>query len=123
MCTACRNLDDCSIFMSLTVEDRSKVLFKNKLCYGCYGCISKDHSARNCKQRRSCKICKEKHPTGLHGFKPKKEGAKQDSENGDNKQTTTTCTGVQSLSCAFTIDQIRCHQHVCSTRADMPPRF
>ena len=94
MCTACHNLDDCSIFMSLTVEGRSKVLFKNKLCYGCYGCISKDHSARNCKQRRSCKICKEKHLTGLHGFKPKKEGVKQDSGNGNNKQTTTTCTGV-----------------------------
>ena len=42
MCTACHDLDDCSIFMSLTVEDRSKVLFRNKPCYGCYGCISKD---------------------------------------------------------------------------------
>ena len=59
MCTACHDLDDCSIFMSLTVEDRSKVLFRNKPCYGCYGCISKDHSARNCKQRRSCNMCKD----------------------------------------------------------------
>ena len=71
MCGACHDLDDFSILMSLTVEDRIKVLFKNKLFYGCYGCISEDHSARNCKQRRSCKICKEKHPTGLHGFNPK----------------------------------------------------
>ena len=78
------------------------MLFRNKLCYGCYGCISKDHSARNCKQQRSCKICKEKHATGLYGFKPKKEGVKQDSGNDDNKQITTTCTGVQSLSCAST---------------------
>ena len=67
-------------FMSRTVEDRSKVLFKNKLCYGCYGCISKDYSARNCKQQRSCKICKEKHPTGLYGFKPKKEGLNKTEE-------------------------------------------
>ena len=70
MCDACNDLDDCSVFMSQTVEDRSKVLFKNKLCYSCYRCLSKDHSARNCKQRRSCKVRKEKHPTGLHGFKP-----------------------------------------------------
>ena len=66
------------------------------LGYGCYGCISKDHSARNCKQQRSCKICNEKHPTGLHGFKLKKEGVKQNSGNGDNKQMTTTYTGVRS---------------------------
>ena len=38
-------------------------------------------------------ICKEKHPTGLYGFKPQKEGAKQDSGNGGNKQITRTCTG------------------------------
>ena len=76
ICGACHDLDHCSIFVSETVEDRSKVSFKNKLCCGCYGCISKDHSARNCKQQRSCRICKEKHPTGLHGFKPKKEGGK-----------------------------------------------
>ena len=76
MCIACHDLDGCSILMSLTVEDRNKVLFKNELCYDCYRCISKDHSIRNCKHRRSCKIYKEKCSTGLHGFKPKKEGVK-----------------------------------------------
>ena len=66
MCGACHDLDDCSVFMSQTVEDQSKVLFRNKLNYGCYGCISKDRSARKAaKQQRSCKICKEKHLTGL----------------------------------------------------------
>ena len=30
MCGACHNLDDCSVFMSQTVENRSKVLSKNK---------------------------------------------------------------------------------------------
>ena len=87
---ACHDLDDCSVFMSQTVQDRRKVLFRNKLCYGCYGCISKDHSSRNCKHQQSCKICKEKHPTSLHRFKPKKERVKQDSGNDDNKQMTIT---------------------------------
>ena len=96
MCGACHGLDDCSVFLSQTVEDWSKKLFTtNKLCYGCCGCISKDHSARNCKQQRLCKIGKEKHLTGLHRFKPKKERVKQDRGNDDNKQITTTCTGVQ----------------------------
>ena len=47
MCGACHDLDDYSTFMSKTFENWSKVLFRNKLCYGCYGCISKDNSARN----------------------------------------------------------------------------
>ena len=38
----------------------------------------------------------------MHGFKSKKEGITQDSGNGDNKQITTTCAGVQSLSCDST---------------------
>ena len=102
MCGACHDLDDCSIFMSQTVEDRREVLCKNKLCYDFYGCVSKDHNARNCKHRRSCKICKEKYPTGLYGFRPKKEGIKKDSRNGDNKQIKIICTTVQSRSCAST---------------------
>ena len=86
MCGACHDLDDCSIFMSLTVENRSKgLLLRLKLYSGCYGCISKDHSGRNCKQRRSCKICEEKLQTGLHGLKPKKEGVREHSANSDNK--------------------------------------
>ena len=82
---ACHDLDDCNIFMSQTVEERSKVLFRNKPCYGLYGCFSKYYSASGCKRRRSCKLCNEKHPTGLHGFKPKNEGVKQDIGNNEKK--------------------------------------
>ena len=34
MCSSCHDLDYCSVFMFQTVEDWSKVLFMNKLCYG-----------------------------------------------------------------------------------------
>lgn len=30
-------LMNCSIIMSQTIEDQGKMLFKNKLCCGCYG--------------------------------------------------------------------------------------
>ena len=40
---------------------------------GCLKPISKTHAARNCNQRRACKVCNEKHPTSLHGFKLKKK--------------------------------------------------
>ena len=104
-CPACNtnnqhDLDDCKTFMSLSIEERSKFLYKNKLCYGCYKMISKQHNGKSCKQRRTCKICKGNHPTGLHGYKPKKE----DSKDGTKKEELTfknasvKCSKVISMS-------------------------
>ena len=68
--------------MSQSTEERSKFLYRNKLCYGCYKTISKQHNGRSCKHRRTCKICKGNHPSGLHGYKPKKaDGNSKDGEN------------------------------------------
>lgn len=103
MCGAFHDLDDCSVFMSQTVQSQTKVLFKNECCYGCYVYISNDHSARTCKQQRSWKLCKKKHPAGLHGLKPKKiSDRKQGNGKDDNKLITNTCTDDKSLSYAST---------------------
>ena len=72
-CDGSHDLDDCQFYNEIPVEERSKFLKENKLCYGCYEEISTQHTARSCKNRRTCKICKEEHPTGLHGFKFKKK--------------------------------------------------
>ena len=45
-------------FQEEIIEDKSKFLAKNKLCYGCYMSISFDHNARSCKQRRVFTIFK-----------------------------------------------------------------
>ena len=103
MCGAFHDLDDYSVFMSQTVQSQTKVLFKNECCYGCYVYISNDHSARTCKQQRSWKLCKKKHPAGLHGLKPKKiSDRKQGNGKDDNKLITNTCTDDKSLSYAST---------------------
>ena len=36
--------------------------------------ITADHNARTCSNKRICKICNQKHPTGLHGYVPKRRG-------------------------------------------------
>ena len=33
--------------------------------------MAKDHNAKNCQQRVTCRICVASHPTILHGFVPK----------------------------------------------------
>ena len=39
--------------MHLAVVDRRKFLMKNRLCYGCYDPMSKDHKRRNCPKRKT----------------------------------------------------------------------
>ena len=67
----------------MTVEERSKFLSKQNLCYVCYEVISPKHTARNYPRRRNCKICLVKHPTGLHGYKTRrKDDSKSDDDPG-----------------------------------------
>ena len=51
---------------------RSKLIFKKKLCYGCFQEIKKDHNAKDYSKRRFCKVCSGKHPTTSHGYVRKK---------------------------------------------------
>ena len=69
LCNGWHDLDKRKAFIDMTVEERSKFLSKQKLCYGCYETISPKHTVRNCPRRRNCKICLAKHPTLLHGYK------------------------------------------------------
>ena len=87
----------CKDFMKKSIEDRSKFLAKNKLCYGSYMPISSDHNARSCKQRRVCTICKEKHRTGLYGNKhPRKSKLGDNSTNSNENSMTCASTKMKS---------------------------
>ena len=46
------------------------------------------HNARNCNNRKICKVCGEKHPTTLHGLKPKQKKSveSQEANSSDTKQ-------------------------------------
>ena len=96
------DLDDCQFYTEIPVEDRSKFLKENKLCYGCYEEISTQHTESSCKNRRTCKICKEKHLTGLHGFTFKRK--RKSSNNGTDCNDPTvksTCAGVGCATATF----------------------
>ena len=83
MCNGRHDLDECKAFNEMIVEERSKFLSKQKLCYSCYEAITLKLTARNFPTKRNCKICLEKHPTSLHGYKiRKKEDSKSDDDPG-----------------------------------------
>ena len=74
-CPVCydhHHIEECQIFLSQTTEDRSKTLYKKKLCHGCFGNISKEHNTKSCTNSRMCKVCSGRNPTVLHGLKYKK---------------------------------------------------
>ena len=66
------DLDDCNSFLQFNLQERSKWLFHNKSCNGCLSAISISHNAKNCKDRKECKVCKKRHPTFSHGYKAEK---------------------------------------------------
>ena len=102
MCQKVHDLDACYSYKKLEVGDRKKFLMKQKLCFGCYETISKDHNGRNCPRRRICCVCNENHPTGLHGHKPKnKESVAGGSQSSEEKSTDSR----RKIACASTTIQ------------------
>ena len=53
-----------------------------------YG-ITADHNTRICSNRRICKICNQKHPTGLHGYVPKRRDR-------SNSATTSSANPIEN---------------------------
>ena len=93
-CDGSHDLDDCQFYAEIPVEERSKFLKENKFCYGYYEEISTQHTTKN-KSRRTCKICKEKHSTNLHGFTFKKKSkSSNDSTDANYPTVKSNCAGA-----------------------------
>ena len=66
VCGEKHDTEDCKYYLQQSLEERSKLIFKKKLCHGCFQEIKKDHNAKNCSKKRFCKVCNGKHSTTLH---------------------------------------------------------
>ncbi len=66
-CVLCQEdnhqLDSCFSFLSKPLEERRKCIQEKRLCYGC---LKPGHSAKECRYRLTCNVCKRRHPTSLH---------------------------------------------------------
>ena len=78
MCNENHDIENCAYYLQKTMEERSKFLFKNKLCYGCLKTVTKEHNAKTCSSRRSSKVCNGKHVTTLLGYLLKKTAINSD---------------------------------------------
>lgn len=84
-CTLCKDnnhqLHNCSEFMKSSLDDR-RIYVKDY--WLCYGCLKPGHSAKECRHRHTCDLCKGRHPTCLHDENYKKDGPKERSANTAN---------------------------------------
>ena len=57
-------LHSCRQFIALTPHERMEFIHLNRLCFAC---LEVGHLSKECKLRKTCKLCQRRHPTCLHG--------------------------------------------------------
>ena len=104
MCNENHDIEDCTYYLQQTMEERSKFLFINKLCYGYLKPVTKKHNAKICSNRRSCKVCNGKYVTTLHGYLRKKttinsdKGLTDDRKNQEGMKCASVNAGTDVIS-------------------------
>ena len=88
VCEKSHGIEESEDFLKLGIEERSETIFKNKLCYRCYQKVSRMHNAKNCTNRKVCKVCSGKHPTTLHGLVLRKDYSHKKSEKQNGEETS-----------------------------------
>ena len=89
MCGKSHDLDDCKEYLKKSLQERREFLKGKGLCFACYG---GGHRSNGCAQRRSCKTCDRRHPTGLHddNFRPNQPTIRN--QNPSNEQSVDVVT-------------------------------
>ena len=67
ICKGSHDIEDCEEYLKLDIDNRHKTVFRNNLCFSCLSLIGDDHVAKNCSNKRMCRVCNKSHPTTLHG--------------------------------------------------------
>ena len=65
-CLFCRekhSIQICEKFSVIPFANRQRFIRDNQLCYGC---LVKGHLSRDCRNRKTCQICQQSHPTSMH---------------------------------------------------------
>ncbi|XP_066912660.1 uncharacterized protein [Clytia hemisphaerica] len=93
-CEQQHDAEDCPVILAKDINQRSIMIRSKKLCFGCLQKMTHDHNARTCTRRRTCKVCRSKHATILHGFKFRPRETKRDDRpsshaDGDNSDHRT----------------------------------
>ncbi|CAB4008562.1 Hypothetical predicted protein [Paramuricea clavata] len=110
-CIACNgfhDLDECKVYLKKSLSERRALIAKRGLCCACYG---SGHRSRGCIQRRSCKTCSGRHPTGLHDENFRMKNKNSDEPSKDIDRTEDGNSDNQRKSCSYAA----AHEVVCDS--------
>ena len=71
LCGGVHDVEDCEEYLGKDVNERHKIIFRQKLCFSCLTPVTSDHLAKSCQNKKKCRVCNSGHPTTLHGDKAK----------------------------------------------------
>ena len=94
VCDDHHNIEECHIFLSQTMGNRSKIPHRKK-----YAVDDVFDNAKSCAKRKMCKVCSERHPTVLHGLdikNYKKKGNNEDTATKENKPEEVKCASTNT---------------------------
>ena len=66
ICAFCKgkhSLHGCEAFKDMPYEARERFVINNRLCFSC---LNGGHISRNCRNKRTCEVCRGGHPTNMH---------------------------------------------------------
>jgi hypothetical protein len=63
ICQRIHDIEECTEFTRLNVEQKRTFLREKHMCYSCYG---PNHTSKGCTSKRTCHKCGKPHPTAMH---------------------------------------------------------
>lgn len=102
ICKLTHRLFECEKFLGLNPAQRYDIVKKNKLCGNCFLTA---HTAKDCRNPRTCRICGKKHHTLLHSevaLKPKFSDASLTPNEVNSNNAPNTSDLLSNVSCCLT---------------------
>ena len=91
MCLLCKgkhSLITCKDFLERSVKERQDLCMSKGLCFSC---LRPRHTARHCKRKTQCELCKKPHATVLHRFPPEEHEEKNEVSTKETVKATNNC--------------------------------
>ena len=107
LCTLCEGkhgLATCKNFLEKTVKERIEICMSKGLCFSC---LHPRHTARHCKRRTQCELCKKPHATILHRPSPEDRNEEKVME---TAKATNNCVNCSSTTTSMILPVLIHHK-------------
>lgn len=94
LCVLCKGehgLSTCKKFLEKPLKERLELCMSSGICFSC---LNQGHTARQCKRKAQCDVCKKAHATALHRF-PAEERREESTQ--ETIRATNNCVNCSDI--------------------------